>query len=482
MGPVLNFRGADEGRWRLSALVAAEAEPPALAAEGLRAAPLPLAERRGRALWRYDFSLPLGEAPTVQDYAIGGRSWRVALPARARGGLRMAYTACNGTEDGGAGAPSSARNERWLHLASEHARKPFHLLLQGGDQLYADEIWHEVPALSEWRGKAWRRRRGMAPSSAMEDGIRGYYFDAYLRLWAQPELAPLLASIPSLMMWDDHDIIDGWGSHPEDRHGSPVHQMIWSAAREGFALFQLAAPPGDLPEGFGDRRGGHFGWAHRVGEVGVLAPDLRSGRDRRRVMDEAAWRAFLASLEGMADCRHVLLLSSVPLVNVQLDRLERLFSLVPGQQEWQDDLIDQWPSLAHRGEWIRMLRALLRFSAERRVPVTSLSGEIHLGSLGIIEGEGTRIHQLTSSGVVHPPPPAWAVAALERAAKAPLEAAPGVDVRLLPLPGLEPRRFLRARNWLELEIAPDGGLLATWHGEGGASTTQLHIPGEGKGR
>lgn len=482
MGPVLHFRGADEGRWRLSALVAAEAEPPALVAGDLRAAPLPLARRQGCALWRYDFSLPLGDAPAIRDYAIGGRGWRVALPAAAGGGLRMAYTACNGTEDGGAALPSRARNERWLHLAAEHARRPFHLLLQGGDQLYADEIWHEVPELSEWRGQAWRRRRGIPPSRAMADGIGGYYFDAYLRLWAQPELAPLLASIPSLMMWDDHDIIDGWGSHPEDRHGSPVHQAIWSAARENFALFQLAAAPGDLPVGFGDSRGGHFGWARRVGGVGVLAPDLRSGRDRRRVMDEAGWRAFLDSLRGMADCRHVLLLSSVPLVNVQLDLLERLFSIVPGQQEWQDDLVDQWPSLAHRAEWIRMLRALLGFSAERHVPVTSLSGEIHLGSLGSIEGEGTRIYQLTSSGVVHPPPPAWSVAALERAAKAPLEAVPGIDVRLLPLPGLAARRFLRARNWLELEIAPEGDLVATWHAEGGVSTAPMIIPGAGRER
>ena len=42
--------------------------------------------------------------------------------------------------------------------------------------------------------------------------------------------------------------------------------------------------------------------------------------------------------------------------------------------------------------------------------------------------------------------------------------APDLTARLLPLPG-HGRRFLRARNWLELEVSPGDGLTATWHSE-----------------
>jgi hypothetical protein len=150
----------------------------------------------------------------------------------------------------------------------------------------------------------------------------------------------------------------------------------------------------DLPEGFTDRRGKQFGWAYCLGEIGIVAPDLRSERTRERVMDKAGWCALTASLERMADCRHVLLLSSVPLVHVHLHGLERLFGHIPGHQEWQDDLIDQWPSLAHWDEWTCLLRTLLGFSAERRVQVTSLSGEIHLGSGA---GSGAARRRFTSS-------------------------------------------------------------------------------------
>ena len=306
--------------------------------------------------------------------------------------------------------------------------------------------------------------QGAPFSPAMADAVADDYFERYWWLWSQPQLAPVLATIPSLMMWDDHDIFDGWGSWAAKWQQCPVFQGLWTAAREHFALFQLAARADDLPAGFSDRRGGQFGWAYRIADVGILAPDLRSERSRGRVMGDAGWSSFTAALRWMADCRHVLLLSSMPLVTCDLRALERLFDLLPGHQTWQDDLVDQWPSRAHGAEWMRLLRELAAFSAATGACVTSLSGEIHLGALGLIESRGTRIYQLTSSGIVHPPPPAAAVRLLEwiGARKTPL--APDLTARLLPLPG-RGRRFLRARNWLELEVSADRGLSATWHSE-----------------
>ena len=53
--------------------------------------------------------------------------------------------------------------------------------------------------------------------------------------------------------------------------------------------------------------------------------------------------------------------------------------------------------------------------------------------------------------------------------------APDFTVRLLPLPGLG-RRFLRARNWLEVELpAGNDGLHATWHGEDPSPAIRLSI-------
>ena len=197
VGPVLYFRGqTEDDRWRLSALVVhpqGEQAPP-LEPEG--EAPVtaaPLASRRGRGLWRHDFAFRLAdEAGREARYAIGGETWTVRLPP-AGGGRRLAYTACNGVEDDGQGshpdAPGRpARNALWRGLAAEHARDPFHLLLQGGDQLYADLLWDEVPSLAAWRRLPWKEGNEAPFTAEMADGADGYYLERYSWLWSQPEL------------------------------------------------------------------------------------------------------------------------------------------------------------------------------------------------------------------------------------------------------------------------------------------------------
>jgi hypothetical protein len=300
----------------------------------------------------------------------------------------------------------------------------------------------------------------------MADAVADYYFVRYCWLWEQPELAPILPAIPSLMMWDDHDIFDGWGSHDPEWQACATFRGIYAAAREQFALFQLAARPEELPaHGFRDPGGAHFGWAYRLrDDIGVIAPDLRSERSLERIMGEAGWPAFVAMLESLAHCRHVLLLSSVPLLNAHEGLLERLYEALPGYQYFQLDLRDQWRSIFHHDEWLRLLRHLFDFSARTGARVTALSGEIHLGALASAQRGATKICQLTSSGIVHPPPPAPIVAFLDWMSTGPAEEIePGLRLELLEIPG-HGKRFLGARNWLALELSgANPGLSAIWH-------------------
>lgn len=73
LGPVLFFRGARDRSFDLSALVgvAAEDAPPPLETGEERVPPRRLAGRRGRSLWRYDFSLPQGGPDRGSEYRIG---------------------------------------------------------------------------------------------------------------------------------------------------------------------------------------------------------------------------------------------------------------------------------------------------------------------------------------------------------------------------------------------------------------------------
>lgn len=476
VGPMLFFRGLSQDRWRLAAIIVLPSEqtPPSLTIEGgIEAAPERLGGRLDRTVWRYTFSVPMDGRKDGIGYAIGRQSWQIHPPGTNR--LRIAYTACNGSEDERPDRCVGNRNALWRDLALEHAGSPFHLLIQGGDQLYADTLWQAVPALTDWWKLPWRSRLKAEITPQVESAVRDFYFDRYCWLWSQPEIAPVQALIPSLAMWDDHDIFDGWGSHPAELQQSPVFQGIWRAAREQFALFQLGLAVNEpLPEEFGDPYGSHFGWAYRIGDVAIIAPDLRSERTRRQVMGTAGWRWLIRVLAELGRCREVLLVSTVPVVNIDLSLVERLLRWLPGHAFYKDDLRDQWRSYAHRQEWRRLVRLLLDVSERHATPITVLSGEIHLGALGRIKRNGTRLLQLTSSGIVHPPPMKPVVWAFELFSRGTVSVDAVTRLNMLPLPGLG-KRYLAARNWLSLDCNPDGSMRVRWHVEGKSGDFSMTI-------
>ena len=107
----------------------------------------------------------------------------------------------------------------------------------------------------------------------------------------------------------------------------------------------------------------------------------------------------------MASCRQVLFVSTVPLVYLDWSALERFLTRAQWFRNYHDDIRDQWRSHGHLDEWRRMATALLDFADRTHTRVTILSGEIHLGALGLMERGDTQIHQLISSGVAHHPLP-----------------------------------------------------------------------------
>ena len=99
----------------------------------------------------------------------------------------------------------------------------------------------------------------------------------------------------------------------------------------------------------------------------------------------------------------------------------------------------------------------------------------------MVEGkDGVLVHQLTSSGIVHTPPPTIALIAYEwlgrHHSRAPPEGAPAQDPR-------QRGGYLRRRNRLSLDAAGDGRFRATWHTEQGKAGSSPRPPrGPGRSR
>jgi len=471
IGPILIARGADEDSTRLSALLVLpeEREPPPLQPDGGEAVTaVALARYAGRAVWRYDFRLP---AATAARYRLGERDFAVATDWSA--GAHIAFVSCNGREDGDFDRPEAERNALWNRLRQEQERRPFQLLLHGGDQLYADPVWDSHPAIAAARHEGGRSGAQQPFDEAMRAAAARFYLERYCQVYAQPATAWLLARVPSLMVWDDHDIFDGWGSHPERLLDGPVGRGLFEEARRAYCLLQLGVRPEETPPGALDESGGSLGWRCRLPGFTVVAPDLRSERRPDRVMGSAGWRGFRAALEEEPEGRRILLLSSVPALGPRLSWVEACIGLVPKLRDYEDDLRDQWQSRHHREEWTRFLSFLEQQAGARGQRITLLSGEIHLATRAEIRLRDGPLHQLVASGIAHPPPPqayATALGLLARLGESPL---PGRPITLHPLPG---RRgiYTAQRNFLRL--CGDGeGWRADWYLEDSGWTGTLAI-------
>ena len=484
MGPVLSFRGWDPAtqQWALSALVVAKEKPGPLAwrdPDGQAEAEA-LWTVKGRTAWRYRFAATLAAEAAVLEYAIDGSTWRLGLPA-AGTAPRMAYASCNGFSSLKDMKRVADKNAMWSAMGERHAKSPYHLLLLGGDQVYADSMWAVLPTMRAWNELGFAAGNAARFTAAMRRELEAFYFDLYAERWAQPEIAAMLAALPGIAMWDDHDILDGWGSYPGERQQCDVFQGLLPIARRAFEVFQQHLGPDEVRPGALEPAGGALSFGHVLPHLAILALDMRSERSATQVISPAHWERIYAWLNGLpAGLPHLLLMSSIPVVYPGFETFERILGAVPGQQELEDDVRDHWRSRAHKGERSRLVHRLLDLALATRIRPTILSGDVHVAALGTIESirdvrPGERagvINQLISSGIVHPSPGAAVVFALRHLFDNSDEIDNGITARMVEFPGTQ-HRFIGSRNFLSLEPdapadQPKPRLWANWIAEGEA--------------
>ncbi|WP_405394851.1 alkaline phosphatase D family protein [Streptomyces gougerotii] len=212
------------------------------------------------------------------------------------------------------------------------------LLLLLGDQVYADET---SPQTRRWI--ASRRDITEPPGEQVAD------FEEYTRLydesWTDPEVRWLLSTVPSLMIFDDHDVIDDWNTSASwlaEMRATPWwHQRIVSGLMSYWVYQHLGnLTPADLatdplykavrsaPDGTdalrsfaaradADRPGTRWSYRRDLGRVRLLMVDTRMARvlaEEERAMldpDEEAWlRDQMLTDPGRHD--HLLIGSSLP--------------------------------------------------------------------------------------------------------------------------------------------------------------------------
>jgi hypothetical protein len=309
-----------------------------------------------------------------------------------------------------------------------------------GDQIYADQ---PSPALKATL--ADRERPAGAPRDELADFCE--YALAYREAWADPLVRWLLSTVPTTMVFDDHEIHAEWRISQgwmDEMNAEPWFDDHIRAGLMAYWVFQhignlspdeLAASglydavrrepdAGALLAARMDTEGrqtGHSRWsfARAFGDARLVVVDSRAGRDvtpgDRRLIGDEEW-AWVAE-QARKPARHLLLASSVP------------FLLAPGlhHAEAFDEALAEgaWGRLGARaGEWLRRLGVMdhwASFQASHRQlaelvraigrgehgeapeSIVLLSGDVHHGYVAQVGWpRGTdvtsRVWQAVSSG------------------------------------------------------------------------------------
>ncbi len=278
-------------------------------------------------------------------------------------------------------------------------------------------------------------------------------------------MARTLASIPSVMMWDDTDIADGWGALPEAEAMSKVMRGVFMAARRNFFLFQLGALIESPPDCVWGAARATATQGFHLGETGLLALDTRSERTRGRILSERSWAVLPDWLDRFQDCRHLILMTGTPLLFPATQGLERLTSWLPGGAARTRRLEDQWRSRGHHAEWERLITLLGDFSRRTGCRITALSSGLGLGGRSVLRGGGVELWQLLGTSLTAPPPARWLARGVERLARRREQPLPGhsLDTPAFVETG---RHTLATRGWLSLAFDGKGQLHARWSAEG----------------
>jgi hypothetical protein len=331
-----------------------------------------------------------------------------------------------------------------LRMAEGEPAEWPHTVLLLGDQVYADEV--SPKTLAFIRG---RRDTTQPPHEGIADFEE--YTQLYREAWTDPPIRWLLSTVPSAMIFDDHDVIDDWNTSLAwlekmrendwwDRRivGGFMSYVVYQhwgnlapAALEQDEVYNQVVAGADAGKLLADYAyqsdravdGARWSYCRDIGATRIVMIDSRAGRvltpGDRSMVDAGEWDWITQHATG--DFDHLLIGTSLPLF------------LAPGLhylEAWNEAVCDgAWGGVAAKlGEKLRQAADLEHWAAFRKsfdlmcellrevgagrrgrppASIVVLSGDVHhayLAEIGFPAGSGveSRVWQATCSPFRNP--------------------------------------------------------------------------------
>ena len=264
----------------------------------------------------------------------------------------------------------------WPLLADFIARQKPRFLVMMGDQVYLDED-----------SDVWRR------NLATPVGRRLRLADVYQQHWNHDPVRHIMANIPTYMMWDDHDVRNGWGSfapdsptlaarYPQAESIHAKYSAYFGDARYVYWHFQVCSGPwpyGKLEELPAPMERVGLPFAFQCGRLLVIVADDRGARDIWRegnpVLGDEQWDYLTKVVDSIGfDVDAVAVVVPLPLASMSPTGLGQL---VMGNRE--DDI----PLLQNRQEQ-QLLDLLDGIDTEREDGPLDIIGKIGTGEISLL--------------------------------------------------------------------------------------------------
>ena len=266
-----------------------------------------------------------------------------------------------------------------VRMRGQEADRWPHMLLLLGDQVYADEVSPETEEFI-------RARRDVSKPPGLE--VEGFeeYARLYREAWSQPTLRWLLSTVPTAMIFDDHDVHDDWNTSaawkakmrtepwwPERISGALttywIYQHLGNLSPDELEQDELlgrvreVTEAGPLLRKFAldadcEGGGGLWSFARDLAGTRLVVLDGREGRileeGRRQMFDESEWSWLAEQTTG--DFDHLVIGNTLPLLLAPTFHYLEAFS--------EGVCAGAWGARAARGgEWLRQALDLEHWAA-----------------------------------------------------------------------------------------------------------------------
>jgi phosphodiesterase/alkaline phosphatase D-like protein len=312
-----------------------------------------------------------------------------------------------------------------------------------GDQVYADELTPQAR-----QHLAGRRTVGKRPPDEVVSFTE--YESLYRHTWGDPEIRWILSTLPTAMIFDDHDIRDDWNTSaawrrevnekpwwrdriraglasywvyqhlgnlsPEELISDPDYQKVLAADGDSWLHLAELADRAD-GEVDGDK-GLRFSYRWDLGRSRLVMIDSRNARildggDRKMLGDrEFSWLEEQVN-DGIDQLDHLLLGSSLPwLLPPAIGDLQSVNEIAASRQGRRGRIAEKVRQAADFEHWAAFLKSFLRLSdvivaaasheSSGPATISVLSGDVHhsYAARAVLPGPATtRVHQLVCSPV-----------------------------------------------------------------------------------